>query len=238
MRHITLTALTVLLAAKLLAADNEGDKANAQRLFQQMETKLDKAKTLSLSFDGKFETDSPPFKGWKLKGTVAVMDNKSRAELNGGKAGGAQLKAVTISDGVQTVDIQDSTRKIRRSAPKLRVSNLLTIVARPGFMMMTTPLPGKPFTNPDFDFKEGFSVSNFKLGPKEKIGARDTQRLDYTLAVKGNEGTFPVSVWIDLKTDLPVKRQVGTNAEKVWYSETYEVTLDSKLDPKTFELPK
>jgi hypothetical protein len=237
MRHITLTALTALLAARLFAADNESDKANAQRLFQQMEAKLDKAKTLRLSFDSKFETDSPPFKGWKLKGTVGLMGNKSRAELDGGTPGGEPFKVMTISDGVQTVDIQGSNRKTR-PAPKVRVSNLLTILTRPGFMIMITPLPPEPFANPDFDLKEGFSVSAFKLGPKERIGERETRRVDYTLAVKGNEGTFPVSVWIDLKTALPVKRQVRADAAKVWYSETYEVTLDGKLDPKIFELPK
>ena len=103
---------------------------------------------------------------------------------------------------------------------------------------MITPLPPEPFANPDFDLKEGFSVSGFKLGPKERIGEGKARRVDYTLAVKGNEGTFPVSLWIDLKTGLPVKRQVGTGVAKVWYTETYQVKLNDKLDPKTFELPK
>ena len=83
MRTMTLIALTVLVPAGPLAADDESDKANAQRLFQQMEAKLGKAKTLTLSFDGRFESDSPPFKGWKLKGTVAVMGKKSRGTQRG-----------------------------------------------------------------------------------------------------------------------------------------------------------
>jgi hypothetical protein len=159
MRLITLTALTVLCAATLLAADNEGEKQNAQQLFQQMEAKLEKATTLSLSFDSKFETDSPPFKGWKLKGTVAVMGKKSRAELNGGKPGGEPFNVMSISDGVQTLDIQGSNRKTR-PVPKVRNSNLLTVLTRSGFTMMTMPLPPEPFANPDFDLKEG------KLDPK------------------------------------------------------------------------
>ena len=236
MRQITLTALTILCAAPLLAADNEVEKRGAQQLFQRMETKLEKAKTLSLSFDGKFESESPPFKGWKLKGTVAVMGSKSRTEISRGKSGNEPFEALTVSDGTQMVEVQGSNRKTR-PAPKVSISNLLTLVSRPGLMIMMTPLPPEPFANPDFDLKEGFSVSDFKLGPKEQIGARETQRVDYTLSVKGNVGTFSASVWIDLKTGLPVKRQVGEGAEKVWYSETYEVRLDGKLDPKMFELP-
>jgi outer membrane lipoprotein-sorting protein len=237
MRHITLTALIVLLTVTTLAGENDSDEASAQRLFKKMEAKLETAKTLRLSFDSKFETDSPPFKGWILKGTVAVKDKQSRAEISRGKPGNEPFKALTVSDGTQVVEIQEGNRKTR-PASKVSISNLLTLVERPGFMMMTTPLPPEPFANPNFDLKEGFSVSGFKLGPREQIGARETQRVDYTLSVKGNSGTFPVSVWIDSKTGLPVKRQVGTDTEKVWYSENYEVTLDGKVDPKTFELPK
>jgi outer membrane lipoprotein-sorting protein len=237
MRQITLTVLLAVVAVTPLAAKNDGDDANAQRLFKNMEAKLETAKTLSLSFDGKFETDSLPFKGWTLKGTVAVKDKQSRAEISGGKPGNEPFKALTVSDGTQVVEIQESNRKTR-PASKVSIPNLLTLVERPGFMLMITPLPPEPFANSDFDLKDGFTVSGFKLGPKEQIGARETQRVDYTLSVKGNSGTFPVSVWIDSKTSLPVKRQMGTDAENVWYSETYDVTLDGKVDPKTFELPK
>jgi hypothetical protein len=51
--------------------------------------------------------------------------------------------------------------------------------------------------------------------------------------VKGNEGQFPATVWIDLKSGLPVKRELTG-----MYTENYEFTLDGKLDPKLFELPK
>lgn len=236
MRQITLTVMLVLLAAKPIAAENDGE-AKAQQLFNQMEAKLEAAKTLSLSFDSKFETDSPPFNGWTLKGTAVVMKKEFRAEISGGKPGKKAFEALTVSDGIQVVEIQGPNRKTR-PASKVGVSNLLTVLARPGFIMMITPLPPEPFANADFDLKDGFSVSGFKLGPKERIGERETQRVDYTLSVKGNTGGFQVLVWIDSKTGLPLKRQVGTDAEKVWYSETYEVTVDGNVDPKTFELPK
>jgi hypothetical protein len=237
MRHIALTAVLASYAATLSAADREGGQQNAQRLFQQMEANLEKAEALHLSFDGRFETQSPPFQGWKLKGTVAVMGKRYRSEISGGKPGNDPFKALTVSDGTRVVTNRGSDRKTR-PASKVGVSNLLTVVSRPGFMMLITPLPPEPFVNPDVDFKEGFPVSGFKLGPKEQVGGRETQRVDYTLGVKGNDGAFAASVWIDLKAGLPVKRRVGEGGETVWYSETYEVGLGGKLDAKMFELPK
>jgi outer membrane lipoprotein-sorting protein len=234
MRQITLTAVTVLCAATVFAADAPSEKGkSAEQWFQQMEAKLSKAKTVSLSFTSNAESEAEPFKGWKLKGTVAVMaGNKGRLEMNGGKPGGEPFKALSISSGTQTV--QDRGKP--QPAPKVYTSNLLTIVARSGFSLMTMPLPPEPFANPNFDLKEGFSASDFKLGKKEKIGERQTQRVDYVLSVKGNAGKLSASVWIDLKTGVPVKRRVGEEANKVWITETYEITLDGKVDTKKFEL--
>jgi outer membrane lipoprotein-sorting protein len=231
MRQITLTVVTVLCAATLSAADNQDEQGkDAEKLFQRMEAKLHAAKTVSLSFDSSVESESIPIKGWKLKGTVAVMDGKkARLEMNGGKTGGEPFKGLLISDGTQMVQNHGKPQP----APKVGPSNLITEIARSGFFITIMPLPPEPFTNPDFDLKEGFSVSGFKLGNKEKIGERETQRVDYVLSVKGNEGQFPAAVWIDLKTGLPVKRELTG-----MYTENYELTLDGKLDPKLFELPK
>ena len=49
----------------------------------------------------------------------------------------------------------------------------------------------------------------------------------------GEAAPHPAAVWIDLKTGLPVKRELTG-----MYTENYELTLDGKLDPKLFEFPK
>jgi outer membrane lipoprotein-sorting protein len=223
--------MAVLSAATLSAADNKDEKGKAaEQLFQQMETKLHAAKTISLSFDSQVVSDSLPIKGSKLKGTVVIADGKkARVEMSGSTAGGKTFHGLQISDGAQLV--QDNGQP--RPAPKLYTSNLLTVVARSGFFITIMPLPPEPFTNPDIDLKEGFSVSGFTLGNKEKVGELETRQVDYVLSVKGNAGQFPATVWIDLKTGLPVKREL-----KGMYTENYELKLDGKLDPKMFELPK
>ena len=211
-------------------------KRDAQQWFQQMETRLEKAKTFRLTFDSKAEIDTAPFKGVQLKGSVAVSGTKGRFEMSGEKAGKELFKHLIVCDGTEMVEVEGAQKK-RRKAPQAAASNLMTIVARPGFLMMTAPLPPEPFTQPDFDLKQGFGVSGFKLGKTEKISQRETQRLDYTLDVKGNTGTFSVAVWLDVEMGLPVKRQVSLRPGTVWYTETYDIRLDEKLDPKIFELP-
>ena len=78
MRRITLTASVVLCMAALpvAAQDNKG----AEQLFQKMEAKLDKAKSIDLSFDITVEEQFDPIqKGTRYKGTLAAMSrNKGR----------------------------------------------------------------------------------------------------------------------------------------------------------------
>ena len=48
-------------------------------------------------------------------------------------------------------------------------------------------------------------------------------------------------MWIDTKTNLPLKRAIMTQKgdDKFTVTETYtKLKLDEKIDPKMFELPK
>jgi outer membrane lipoprotein-sorting protein len=48
-----------------------------------------------------------------------------------------------------------------------------------------------------------------------------------------------VTLWIDAKTLLPLKRTVVTKRDVVHLTETYrDFKLDPKVDAKAFELPK
>jgi outer membrane lipoprotein-sorting protein len=231
--------LALLMVLSVSAQDNN----EAEQLFQTMEAKLDKAKALNLSFDVKIEEgELPGFpKGTGPKGTLAVMSgNEFRLEFRGGKNpgdDGKPHKVLWISDGTQSMMTVSGEGKPKPGkTPKNLAAGFMTVVARPGVLMSQSPLPDVAVA----DEKERFPVSGFQLGKKERVGERETQRLDYHLAVKGQNPRFSVTVWIDLKTGLPVKRRVtgGVGEEKLAYSETYELKLDGKLDPKLFELPK
>src|SRR5207244_4136868 len=60
--------------------------------------------------------------------------------------------------------------------------------------------------------QEMLPVSDFKLGDKEKIGGREARRLTYKVVRDGERDEF--TVWIDLLTHLPLKREHTTGRGK------------------------
>ena len=228
-----------LIIVLSVSALNENE---AEQLFQTMEGKLDRANALDLSFNVKIERGELPGypKGTGPKGTLALMTgNKCRLKYSGGKNledDGKPFEVLWISDGTQMMLTVSGEGKPKLSeAPENSTSRFLTILARPGILMSQLPLPDVAVA----DEKERYPVSGFVLGNKERIGERETQSLDYKLAVKGQNPTFSVKLWIDLKTSLPVKREVrGGEAEGIAYVETYDLKFDENLDPNVFELPK
>jgi outer membrane lipoprotein-sorting protein len=240
-------ALGLSMAASTLAADAPLAANNdAEQLFQEMEAKLSKATALDLSFDVYIE--APPgapgiFGVAKIKGTLAAMSgNEVRWETTSAVTS-QPFKRLMISDGTKTRDtIAEYGKPVEllggkdTDTPKNLTAELLTLVARSGLLLPQGPLP-----DDKADAQDRWGVSGLKLGAKEKDGERELQPLEYQLSLKGQNEPFAATVWIDLKTGLPVKRlltmEVGPG-EKITLTETYgKLVLDEKLDPKTFELP-
>jgi outer membrane lipoprotein-sorting protein len=127
--------------------------------------------------------------------------------------------------------------------PKNAGAKTLTAVARAGVfasvMLVSVARTGeKPV---EVDVNEQLKLSDFKLGKKEKVGDSEAQVIDYTLTVKGEKEPMQCSVWVDTKTNLPLKRVLRgkEGTEKATVTETYsKFTVDGKVDPKSFELPK
>jgi outer membrane lipoprotein-sorting protein len=218
------------------------EKNAAELLFHQMEATLSKAKALELSFDVTVEEGQAAIfkKGTRLKGALVVTSgNKLRLEMSGGENDmGKPFKVLIISDGAQWMTTVEGEEKPKASdAPKNLTADFLTVVARPGVFMSRMPqLPLKID-----DLKDALPVSGFKFGKREKVDPLEPHRLDYELTIKGEKPTYAVTVWIDPKTGLPVKRLVAgeVDGKKFAYSETYtKLTLDGKVDAVKFELPK
>ena len=64
--------------------------------------------------------------------------------------------------------------------------------------------------------------------------------LSHTLQVKGGGKPVSMKLWLEAETGLPVKlTMTGGTSDVKELTETYgEFSLDTKVDPKTFELPK
>src|SRR5262249_45039224 len=102
-------------------ADDQGDQ-----LFRQMEAKLSKAKTFSLSFDVNFEEIDTG----KLQGSLASMSgNKARFEMQGKLAGKDGL--LIVSDGSR-IRIRGKLDDTTEDTPKKFDELIRAFVSRAG----------------------------------------------------------------------------------------------------------
>jgi outer membrane lipoprotein-sorting protein len=97
---------------------------------------------------------------------------------------------------------------------------------------------------PDGEFKlddEGSKMVayDFKLLAEEKVGTRQAKVVRYRFGKGGPcPGDEEVTLWIDGKTLLPLKRSFALKNGGARIVENYhEFRLDPKIDSKAFELP-
>jgi outer membrane lipoprotein-sorting protein len=225
-----LTVMTLLLAV-----DPGPDSAEA--VFKRMEQPILKCKML----EADVEISVGPGKDTTLKGRLLVArGNKMRLELNGslqGKPG----KMTLVSDGTRMRMIADTGPGKDQDTPKQLSEITLASLTRTGvfvplFFIVEVVEPGKKF-----DLDKECAVSDLELGKKERVSGKERQALDYKLTTKAGKEPLAVTVWIDLETNLPVKRVVTLEQgkETVTVTETYtKAVLQDKIDDKEFALPK
>ena len=223
-----------LMVGSLLAGEapkDDGAKKEGEKLFRTMEQKLARAKTLECVFDVKIDTLS-------YRGSLFLAEgNRARLEIREAVKD-QPIRVLMISDGArQSFQDNGMTHPQVGDTPKELNGEILTWVARSGVFLPHTPLPDVKADNA----KDRFRVWGFRRGDKGKVGAREAQPLAYQLSVKGLNNSLSATVWLDLKTGIPVKRQVTerVGGQQTTMVETYRtLTLDEKVDAKKFDLPK
>jgi outer membrane lipoprotein-sorting protein len=225
-----------MLAPLVLLLVVPGAEPNeAEKLFREMEAKLTKAKTVECTYEAKIEApETAPIKSGTAKGAVLLGEgNRFRME-----APFESGKLTFVCDGKKMAIISDDNAQKNPVGEGGREELRVTVARGGGTVFFTgnSPLFSIPFDGRSFE--EKLRVSDFKLGQKEMVDKQEAQVIHYHL---GKKGTAEVKVWIDTKTHLPLKRVVaeGEGDEKVTFTETYtKLTIDGKIDPKQFELPK
>ncbi len=232
----------MLVELVILFALHADDKNEAEQLFRKMETKLASAKSLECTF--KLEFDPA---GGKGEGSLALADgNKSRVEATCEDDGKKKTSFALISDGEKTVWSQDGSAtkvptpkwlndRYRASLPRAGVVTSLGVVLAP-----LNPNAEQPKIK-EFKAEDEVKVSDFEFfRRKEKVGDQEAQVVLYKLHIKAVKEPLLVLVWIDVKTNLPLKRSInGTGDDRWCVLETYtKWTIDEKIDPKKFEVPK
>lgn len=226
MRWLLTVALTGL-AMPALAGDNE-----AEKLFRQMEKKLQNAKTVQVRFESSLMVQGIP---GSIKGRLICGEgNLLRIEasvLLGAQASNATMisdgkKLFAKDTGQAAVDVQD--------CPKGLGAFCRGILSRVGIVGGLEPLRGKD----TLKVEDVFKLADFKLGAKEKVGKAETQVVDYTVQFEGKK--VLAKMWIDTQTLLPAKLDMrNQGGPAVELSETYrDYTIDGKVDAKLFEAPK
>ena len=227
------------LAAVVLGAGPGAETAEAQ--FKKMEQQVLKCKTLQTDLDLVGGTETESFMA--MKGRMLVTrGNKLRMELEG-EMRKEKDKLVMVSDGTKMSMTSSKLPGKEQDTEKHMTEVSLASFSRAGIVasLFLARLVGPDDKPKAFEIDKNMAVSDFKLGKKEAVGDKEAQAIDYKLTLKGGKEAMAVTVWVDVKTNLPVKRVVISTEDKMTITVTEKYTktvLDGKIDEKEFALPK
>jgi uncharacterized protein (TIGR03067 family) len=235
----------------------------AKQLFEAMEGRLLKAKSVRCGFSTEFSfqgnaTTAGAGGGPPTEGTLIFtegnkvnlqIEEATDPDINPGKivSDGVRLRENVWNPGPSKGG-GPPPPKTREGKPNPQLTEVLrSLLCRVGLYHRFVE---RRLTDPGLDLPEtlrfkpdtAFAVSDFTLGGKEKVGGRECQVVLHRLAPRGLDlGDRPVQVkvWIDVRTNLPLKRELIAGEGALRVTETYaDMELDGKLEPKLFELPK
>jgi outer membrane lipoprotein-sorting protein len=227
-----------LIGLLLVAAPAYGQENEAENLFKKMENKIRSAKALHLVFEGKATEEGE--KG-KFSGTFAFTGSKFRIALNWNVDKKTEKK-LTVSDGKSTFSNFLKPTTLAQAPQDGDFDKALALLTRGGPTTFFSVCSFGPPNAQDFDLDNFLTVEDFKLGLKEKIADHDTQALEYVAFFGKDKEPVKFSVWIDTKTNLPVKQisvEQKDGKEVVRHEVNFTTfTIDGKVDAKAFELPQ
>jgi outer membrane lipoprotein-sorting protein len=225
---LILAVLSLGLPAQ--AQENEGEK-----LYRKAEQQIRSAKGLKVVFEvnGGSGNDTAKTMGYMM----VAEGNKARLEIKTTIADTTQQEQI-VADGKESA-LLEGGKVVGQRLPvdPASAEAALAIVIRAGVLAVLQIAP-EPKTK--FDIDKILPMSEFKLGAKEMVGSREAQVVTYKLAPPLGE-PLQITLWLDTKTDLPIKRMTLGKVKDVKSIavEVYtEVGLNPTFDAKIFELPK
>jgi hypothetical protein len=211
------------------------DPTDAKAAFDRMERQVLMCKTLRMHLEVNSGTGKDAFLAMKGRLLIAPGD-KVRLELDG-SMGGNPAKMALVSDGTKqratSTGSPAQDQDTKKGLGKLALTSVSRCGVVPTFILIATQDPAE---------KEAFAISGLKLGKKEPVSGVESQVIEHQITLKNLEQPISVTVWVDVKTNLPVKRVVTLKEEgrdTIIVTETYtKAVVDGKLDEKEFALPK
>ncbi|HYT92412.1 MAG TPA: hypothetical protein VEL76_27100 [Gemmataceae bacterium] len=211
-----------------LAQDNE-----AEKLFRDAEKKIKAATAIQVDVDMSMEG-----KGVKFKGSLLLTkDHKAKVTMTG-QVDGKEFKVETISNGTRMRTSQTFLPDPKESETPKQFHNMLSAMTSRVGLVGIFFISSKKDMEKETDVEKLIPISEFKLEAAEKVGGRDAKVISYQAAPAG-EKPARITLWLDAKTLLPLKRVIAPPRESERITETYtEFKLNPKVDAKVFELTK
>jgi outer membrane lipoprotein-sorting protein len=207
-----------------------GQLSEAEKRLRALDQKIKAARAIQAAVRLEFRA-----KGKRAKGHASLLftkENQARLNVELNEFGKKQA-AEMVADGKQVkfAETPDTIAKAEADpVPATLSRRLARTLSGPGLWLTYHDLSGRaPFR---------FHIVSFETRAATKVNGRDTQMVTYF--VVGLPGTdWDVTVWIDAKTGLPLKRliiPIGGQPGSV--TETYEIALNPKIAAGAFRLPK
>lgn len=238
--------LAVLWPTPVGAQDNE-----AEKLFRGMEKKLIEAKAYEVTFD---------YQVGKRQATGALLmaqGNKMRLKITGHFDDKPKASFVVVSDGAQIRSKGVKFSVASNGQPGMELGGqsewktpahfqaLVTSISSRGGMWFSTLMfsyldERAGGLGTDLDGEESkMKVYDFKLVGADKLGDRDAKVIRYRFGSGGGcRFDEEITLWLDAKTLLPLKRSFTLKVHDLRIVEHYrDFSLAPKVDGKAFELP-
>ncbi len=223
---IGMLVAVLILSGGSLSAD---EKDEAKELFDRVEKKLAEADTIQLTVEGKLKAGE---ESGTVKATFWVAQgNKVRADISI-QGGGKTREGSMISNGTRLKTGSPGQGFEEKDTPKHLRDNLVYTLSRLGFTASLMHPKPRDETKPQ---KDNIAVSGFRLDKRDRINGREVHVLHYQFALAGEEKKFDATLYIDVKTLLPVLRTVPAYGN---LREEYQYRLNEKVGEGRFDLPK
>lgn len=234
---------TTLMVLKRKLVGTGAGSAGPDTAFKRMEQQVLKCKTLQVQLEATLQSDKDTV--MSMKGRLAVAQgDKVRLELDGTMKGKPE-KMVMVSDG-RKLRVTSSSGRLGQGQDQDTKKHLgdavLASLSRGGvFAALFMVAPEAPDQKDKFDPEKAFPISDLKLGKQEVILGAQAQALEYSITLREAGERWTVTLWVDVKTNLPLKRVVTLKQEQntITVTESYtRAVVDGKIDEKEFELLK
>jgi outer membrane lipoprotein-sorting protein len=215
-----------------------GQENEAEKLFRDMEKKVLAAKVFSVV--GEMQVDGS--KGDKSQVEVSVLlgqGNKARVKATTHVGADKHVLRMVSNGAKMRLRLASDGQPREQPTPRQLHETLALTFTRLGLDAGLSPFRPQPPGAADQAPENLLRLADFKTGAAEKVEDRAARVIRYRVSGPGVPGPARITLWLDARTNLPLKRRIYFEKTKGRITETYKQFLtDPKVDPKYFELPR